>query len=318
MKTEQLETRRIALFLAISFGWVYALGLLIYLLELQYTPYLTLILAVGYMPAPAGAHLLTRWLTGEGWQGLYLWPRLKQGWQYWLIIWAGMAAAVVAGGVLFFAIFPQYFDPNMTAVDQQLQQVAEQTGEPLPFSTPMIMVLQFVAALTFAIPINVPFMLGEEFGWRAYLQPKLMPLGPKTATVLVGILWGVWHAPILAMGHNYGLDYPGYPITGILAMCWMCILLSIIWGWACVRAGSVWPAVIGHAVVNGSAGIVLMFVQGEPPTLLGPAIAGAVASLPMVPFALWLWLSPAAWQPPLPAEANETEALAPAITFASD
>jgi membrane protease YdiL (CAAX protease family) len=253
---------------------------------------------------------------------------LTTAWKYWLIIWAGMAAAVVAGGVLFFAIFPQYFDPNMTAVDQQLQQLAEQAGEPLPFSTPMLMAIQFLAALTFAIPINVPFMLGEEFGWRAYLQPKLMPLGPKTATVLVGVLWGVWHAPILAMGHNYGLDYPGYPITGILAMCWMCILLSIIWGWACVRAGSVWPAVIGHAVVNGSAGIVLIFVQGEPSTLLGPAIAGVVASLPMVPFALWLWLSPAAWQPPLPAAVDEItfsteadkekDAVAPDITFSSD
>jgi membrane protease YdiL (CAAX protease family) len=33
------------------------------------------------------------------------------------------------------------------------------------------------------------FGFGEEFGWRGYLLPKLMPLGRWKAYVLVGIIW---------------------------------------------------------------------------------------------------------------------------------
>jgi membrane protease YdiL (CAAX protease family) len=37
---------------------------------------------------------------------------------------------------------------------------------------------------------NVPFTLGEEYGWRGYLLPRLLPLGEVRATLLVGLIWG--------------------------------------------------------------------------------------------------------------------------------
>ena len=33
--------------------------------------------------------------------------------------------------------------------------------------------------------------------------------------VVMGIVWGLWHAPIIAMGHNYGTDYLGAPWLGM-------------------------------------------------------------------------------------------------------
>jgi membrane protease YdiL (CAAX protease family) len=51
--------------------------------------------------------------------------------------------------------------------------------------------------------INVIPAIGEELGWRGWLLPKRMPLGTVPALVLSGIIWGIWHAPLVL------LRYPG-------------------------------------------------------------------------------------------------------------
>ena len=69
-----------------------------------------------------------------------------------------------------------------------------------------------------------------------------------------GIIWGLWHAPLTVMGHNYGVGYQGYPVTGILAMCVFCTVIGIILSYVTIKTGSCIPAVIGHAVLNGLSG----------------------------------------------------------------
>jgi len=118
---------------------------------------------------------------------------------------------------------------------------------------------------------------GEEFGWRAYLLPKLMPLGGRRAVLLSGVIWGVWHWPVIAMGHNYGLDYPGYPWLGMLLMVLVCIGLGSFLSWVTLRAGSVWPAVIGHAAINGISALgTLALKPGAGNVLLGPLPVGII------------------------------------------
>ena len=72
----------------------------------------------------------------------------------------------------------------------------------------------FFASLVPAPLFNSIFGLGEELGWRGFLLPRLMPLGKWKAYLLLGVIWGLWHAPLIAIGFNY----PGYPILGILMM----------------------------------------------------------------------------------------------------
>ena len=51
------------------------------------------------------------------------------------------------------------------------------------------------------LPLNfflvyTPF-LGEEYGWRAFLQPLLQKrFGPRRGVLALGVLWGVWHLPL--------------------------------------------------------------------------------------------------------------------------
>ena len=49
---------------------------------------------------------------------------------------------------------------------------------------------------------------GEEYGWRGYLLPRLMPLGEIKASLIVGVIWSLWHLPALAGGNPLWRQYP--------------------------------------------------------------------------------------------------------------
>lgn len=116
------------------------------------------------------------------------------------------------------------------------------------------------------------FLFGEEFGWRGYLLPRLVPLGGVPAALLVGLVWGFWHAPLIVLDD---FNYPGYPWLGVPMMMLFCILLSIIFAWLRFRSCSVWPPTLAHAAVNAQAGFAILFLsEGDslfraPPGLLG-------------------------------------------------
>ena len=139
--------------------------------------------------------------------------------------------------------------------------------------------------------INSIATFGEEFGWRAYLLPKLMPLGGRKATLLIGLIWGIWHWPVIFMGYEYGFNYPGYPWVGPLLFIWVTFGLGTFLGWLTLRGKSVWPAVIGHAAINGIAGVAVFATTGEPNMLLGPLPVGIIGSLgfALVAFAIFVW-----------------------------
>jgi membrane protease YdiL (CAAX protease family) len=135
--------------------------------------------------------------------------------------------------------------------------------------------------LAFTIIVFFP-AFGEEWGWRGYMMPKLLKLMPKWAAVLLGgVIWGLWHAPIIAMGHNYGMDYAGFPIAGILVMMLTCTAFG---SWLAVlrlRTGSVWPCALAHGAFNAVAGLGSVFCIGGV-DVFGPSPLALVAGIPLV------------------------------------
>jgi membrane protease YdiL (CAAX protease family) len=292
-----LERRRITLFLALAFGISWATGGVIALTgglanSPEMLPNISLafiLLATFYMWGPALANLLTRLFTQEGlkYSGLSL--RLRQSWPFWLVAWVLPAILVIAGAALYFVLFPAFFDPEASTFMAQVEQV---TGAPLEMPLMTFALLQTFQAVLISPLINGLATFGEEFGWRAYLLPKLLPLGSRRAMIISGVIWGVWHWPVIAMGYNYGFNYPGFPWLGFLGMVWFCITYGIIIGWLTLRGGSVWPAVIAHGAINGIASLGLIFLSQDAQTLLGPTPVGFIAVIPSSLVALFLLLHP--------------------------
>ena len=120
---------------------------------------------------------------------------------------------------------------------------------------------------------------GEELGWRGYLLPKIgEKLSPLSATVFTGVIWGLWHAPIIAMGYNYGTNNP---IAGIFAMTVFCTVLGIISGFLTYKVRSIWPAVLFHASINGMDRWApsTLFMSKKPNMFLGPDLLGFIGGL---------------------------------------
>lgn len=97
---------------------------------------------------------------------------------------------------------------------------------------------------------------GEEYGWRGFLQNKLAPLGRIPGTALLGIIWGIWHWPVIWMGYNY----PGTPVLGSVLMVVMCVELAYFLAYAVFKAKGLWVAAFLHALNNQTLSFVTIAV----------------------------------------------------------
>lgn len=106
--------------------------------------------------------------------------------------------------------------------------------------------------------------LGEEGGWRCYMMPKLFKLKSRPKAFLIGgVIWGLWHAPLTCIGHNFGTEYRGFPYLGIIMMCLYCILMGILLTFITEKSGSIWPATILHSTNNAQPSILFGFINPD-------------------------------------------------------
>jgi membrane protease YdiL (CAAX protease family) len=135
--------------------------------------------------------------------------------------------------------------------------------------------------------INALFAFGEEYGWRGYLLDTLSPLGFWKASLFIGIIWGIWHAPLIFLfGHNY----PFHRVAGVAMMVIFCVLLSFVHTFVRLKSGSVIAAAILHGTINGLAGLPVMVLEGGNDLTNGmTGLAGFIALvILLVPIAIYV------------------------------
>ena len=288
-KNNKQENRRIWLFLIITFVMTYAwtigliwprvLGRDAAMLS-QEEQLVNVALTAVLMFFPALGVLITRLVTREGFKNSMLRLHLRGNVRYYLIGWFGPMILTLLGSVLYFVVCPSAF----TLTTYQVQMASQ----PLPET--LFWVLQGVLMLLAPL-LNLVACFGEEWGWRGYLLPKVSARMKFLPTVLLtGFIWGIWHAPIIVAGHNYGMDYPGYPWVGIVAMCLFCIVVGTLFSYITLRAKSCWPAVFAHGMLNGTASIGVLFLA-DPMAydrFTGPVPTGVIGAAAYIIVAVWI------------------------------
>ncbi len=149
-------------------------------------------------------------------------------------------------------------------------------------SSALILPATFMAGLCFGPTINGIFGFGEELGWRGYLLPKLMPFGRLKAYTLVGIIWGLWHAPLIVVGFNY----PGHPLLGIVGMTVMTTALGIYINELTLRNRSSILAGWIHGAFNGQAYGIWRILFPDVNPLLG-GFTGVMGATVWLGLGLW-------------------------------
>ena len=264
---------RVGSFLALAFGisWAIAgVGALLGIDANSGTSYIVLAALCMFGPAIA-AIVQHRYLDRAPWTGLGLDPGAIR----WPYLFASAFLGVCLVPLTFLAIHmvgdvlgvPAFGHVSITAERFNVALVelsAAMGGDGIPSqanqwiaSLPggLILGVLLVSGLFGAFSFNLPFMLGEELGWRGYLYQALEGWSGARRILFTGTVWGLWHAPLIIMGHNY----PGHPAQGIFLMVLFCVLLAFLFDWARTRTKSVWAPSVLHGVINGTASAAVLF-----------------------------------------------------------
>jgi CAAX protease family protein len=124
---------------------------------------------------------------------------------------------------------------------------------------------QLVVAVLLAPLATMLVTVGSEIGWRAYLLPRLLPLGSWQAITLTSVLWWLWQLPRV-------LD-PQRPVEAVAFLFW-CLFTGEILGWLYLRTRSVWAPALFAAVMSTTSylpALVLRDLTPDAATPYGPA-----------------------------------------------
>ena len=226
-------------------------------------------------------------------RGMGIKPRLK-GNAKWIVfsLLVPMLLTVLAAA-LFFIIFPDLFDINGSyfreyniQMGMDVVAILESKG----MSYKGYVLINVIGCLTYIPFINMFIAVGEEVGWRGFLYPELRKgFGRVKTWIIGGIIWGAFHfGAMLAGGYEYGFDYIGAPVLGLVTFCISCIALGILHEVIYDRTKSIWFPALFHGSVNAAMTTTMCCISASNPEklakyqVLGPYANGLISGIPVL------------------------------------
>lgn len=271
-----ITKKRLLIYLGLSFGMAWLIFFVFIFTGHTWagsSPEMLSLVSLG-MLVPAVAHVITRKITNEGFRltgenSMMLGIDLKgKKWIFFLLAMFLPVLYSTLGDGIIWLFCPEAFGDATTSIF-------------VVIIYPLITVVYGVV-LSFAA-------FGEEFGWRGYMMPKLIELmGMPKAIIIGGIIWGLWHAPLTCVGHNFGMDYPGFPYFGIILMCLFCTALGTVLMYVTIRTNSIWPAAFMHAVNNSMPSALVLFMNQNVEIPMWIHILSNIPLLLIAIFCFWM------------------------------
>lgn len=188
------------------------------------------------MWTPALASLATRAVMREGIRDVSFRPGSKAGLKAVLIAWAfPVAVGTLAYGAAWLSGLAQFSPPGLPGL--RLEEASP--------ATRFLCLLGLSASV--GTLLSAAFAAGEEIGWRGYMLTRLIEARVPRPILASGLIWGLWHAPLILSGQYASGPHP------LLSTCIFLVdvvAFAYLTAWLRLRSGSVWPAVVAHAAWN--------------------------------------------------------------------
>lgn len=237
--------RQLTLYLALTFAISLAIQARIFVLGGPIEDYTLEVLAL--MWTPGLVSLLCRLVFREGLRDVSFRIGRAGGAKPWLVAW--LAPLVVCA-----IAYPLAWLSGLDAFGPEPSVGLGTLAPPTRFAALLAL------TLTIGVPLSAISALGEEIGWRGYMLTRLIEAQAPYPIVLSGLIWGVWHLPLIFSGQYAAGPHPllSAPlfVVGIVAG-------GIVVAYVRLETGSMWAATLFHASWNATIqGVFDRFTQG--------------------------------------------------------
>jgi membrane protease YdiL (CAAX protease family) len=244
MTTKKENAKRLGIYLLIVFAFMLFYILCAKLMHHSNTVYYIIYMIFSFSPAIAS--LITRAVTKEGFRDMKLHLHLTGNIRYYLI---AFGLPLVCLSAMF--LLPVFVSGH---------------GDWLGGFTFGNVLSNAFLLISFSAVQSIG-LLGEELGWRGYMNQKMEPLLGTVGTCLVGgIVWGLWHFPLDISGYLDGNGTFSEVLVSTFGRLAMLTCFGAFLMWLTKKTNSVFPAVIAHFMYNESQGAVMsLLAQGNIP-----------------------------------------------------
>ncbi len=244
MTNKKENLRRLGLYLLIAFAL--SLLLIVFRKPMETSARVSFVIVQLFSFSPAIACLITMAVTKEGFGDMKLHFNFRGNFRWYLLAFAVPLACFSAS---------QLLPVIMSGYGSRLSGFTADN------------VLSGIFILMGQSAVISAGLLGEELGWRGYMNSKLEPLVGTVGTCLIGgIIWGLWHFPIDISNYLGGYGSFSFSMKSAFGRLVLLTCFGVFLMWLTKKTDSVFPAVVAHFMFNASQNAIMeLFMQSDIP-----------------------------------------------------